>query len=187
MADGPSRGRKAAPRRCRSVWRHWPSSRTLLYAQDRWAVLLIFQALDAAGKDRATQARGAALEAPPPRGGQKAGRASTSAPGAVGGGPPAPPPADARRQELVGAGVTDLAFDLRVLDEPPRLGVQRPAAWRHVDVASGAQHVQDRIRSAGLGDRETDSHDAGLRLVDQLEPVAEASTDGTLEVGHQAE
>src|SRR5882724_7459244 len=53
MADGPSRGRKAAPRRCRSVWRHWPSSRTLLYAQDRWAVLLIFQTLDAAGKDGA--------------------------------------------------------------------------------------------------------------------------------------
>ena len=29
----------------------WPRSQERLYAQDRWAVLLIFQALDAAGKD----------------------------------------------------------------------------------------------------------------------------------------
>ena len=65
--------------------------------------------------------------------------------------------------------------------------MQRAAARRHVTVAPGAQHVEDGIRGARLGNREPDPHDAGLRLPDQLEAVAEAPANGAFEVGDEAE
>ena len=33
------------------AWRAWPRCRTRLYAQERWALLVTLQAMDAAGKD----------------------------------------------------------------------------------------------------------------------------------------
>ena len=100
--------------------------------------------------------------------------------------PLGPPPVDARCQELVGTGVADLTLDLRALDEPARLGMQRAAAGRHVTVAAGTQHVEDGIRGTRLRDREPDPHGAGLRLLDQLEAVAEVPADGAFEVGDEA-
>ena len=44
---------RARRKRWPSASRRWPSLQDMLYAQDRWGVLLIFQAMDAAGKDGA--------------------------------------------------------------------------------------------------------------------------------------
>src|SRR5207247_3517559 len=95
-----------------------------------------------------------------------------------------PPRAAAGRHPLpglVGTSVADLTLDLRALDEPARLGMQRAAAGRHVTVAAGTQHVEDGIRGTRLRDREPDPHGAGLRLLDQLEAVAEVPADGAFE------
>src|SRR5262249_38868377 len=97
------------------------------------------------------------------------------------------PPVDARRQELVGAGVADLALDLRVLDEPARLGTERAVPRRHLAALATAQHVEDGIRGAGFRDRETDAHGAGFRPIDHREAFAEPPADRALEVGDEAE
>ena len=44
---------RAPRRRSPSACRRWPDLQDKLYAQDKWGVLLIFQAMDAAGKDGA--------------------------------------------------------------------------------------------------------------------------------------
>ena len=52
-AASSRRTSRAPRRRCRPASRRSRELQDMLYAQDRWAVLLIFQAMDAAGKDGA--------------------------------------------------------------------------------------------------------------------------------------
>src|SRR5262249_28513268 len=54
-----------------------------------------------------------------------------------------PAAVDARRQELVALGVTDLAFDLGRLDEATGLRVERTVAGSRPSAAMCPHHVED--------------------------------------------
>ena len=82
---------------------------------------------------------------------------------------------------------TNLALDGGSFDEAMQLGIDRTARRWGQTSASRAQHVEDRIRGAGVGDREPDAHDAGTGLIDEPESCAELLAERVLEGAHQAE
>src|SRR5688572_6691120 len=98
------------------------------------------------------------------------------------------PAVHALREHGAALRVANLALDVGLLEEAAHLRMELGRVLlAGIDIAARREHVQDRVRDPGVGDSESDAHDAGRGRVDELIVGAEPVAERLLEVRHQAE